>query len=349
MRSKLQRLLSTVTGVALGLSMLTPPAALGAQERAGSTCQHVNVPVKLSGTLGPLKMHGKLCVPNAGTSAVQVLVPGATYTSTYWDFPYRPERYSYRRAANEAGFATFAIDRLGSGKSSKPPSALTTATTQASAIHQVVQRLRMGAIRDIRFDQVGLSCHSLGSAMCVLEAAVNDDVDAVLLTGYSHQLNLLTSAEIFIRSLRPAPQDPDIGSRYADPGYLTTWPGTRQQDFYTPAVPEPEVLEIDEATKDVISSGEVADGIAIGIQTDISKSINVPVMVATGEHDTLFCGESRDCVNDEVLARREAPFYSKAAKLETMVLPGSGHDVNLVRNTQLYQQRALNWYDRVLN
>lgn len=46
-----------------------------------------------------------------------------TYNQYYFDIQYQPEIYSSATAANRAGYATLAIDRLGAGASLRPPSA----------------------------------------------------------------------------------------------------------------------------------------------------------------------------------------------------------------------------------
>ena len=43
-----------------------------------------------------------------------MLAHGATFNKQMWDFPYKKEKYSYVKAANEEGYATFAYDIVGS-------------------------------------------------------------------------------------------------------------------------------------------------------------------------------------------------------------------------------------------
>jgi hypothetical protein len=57
-----------------------------------------------------------------------VLIPGGTYNSSYCDIGFLVEGHSFRQAMNKAGYASFALDRLGTGKSVKPLSTLVTAT-----------------------------------------------------------------------------------------------------------------------------------------------------------------------------------------------------------------------------
>src|SRR5690348_1463454 len=98
--------------------VLTPAPA----QAETTTCQDVTFPV----TVVALQqtMAGTLCVPS-GAHPLQVLVPGGFYNRSYWDIALPPR--SYRLAMNNAGYAILAIDRLGTGASSEPPSAVLTA------------------------------------------------------------------------------------------------------------------------------------------------------------------------------------------------------------------------------
>jgi pimeloyl-ACP methyl ester carboxylesterase len=235
------------------------------------------------------------------------------------------------------------VDRLGTGQSSKPLSTLVTSEDQATAVHQVIQALRAGQLGGQSFATVIIGGHSLGSAITIYEAATYHDVNGVLLTGVSHHVDMVSLAAI-LATFYPAPLDPKFAGSGLDPGYLTTRPGTREQDFDAPDHPDPGVVATDEATKDVASTTEAPDMLAAFL-LPFSVSINVPVFLADGQDDTLFCGPvgGDNCSTAASLAAAEAPYFSPAAQLQTFVLPGSGHDVNLAPNTQLYQQAVINW------
>jgi pimeloyl-ACP methyl ester carboxylesterase len=246
---------------------------------------------------------------------------------------------------NTAGYATMTVDRLGTGDSSKPLSTEVTAEVQALAVHEVIQALRAGQVGGQSFARVVIGAHSLGSAITVYEAATYHDVDAVLLTGISHSLNAANIA-LFLAKTVPAPLDPKFAGSTLGVGYLTTDPGTREEEFDAPDNPDPGVVATDEETKDVFSLTEAPDTVA-EVLLPLSISINVPVLLVNGQDDPLFCGQlpasGDDCSTAATLAASEAPYFSAAAHLQTYVLPGSGHDVNLAPNTQLYQQMVLNW------
>ena len=131
-KHQLFRWVCAIALTAMGVGLPVPGPAWASEV----SCQDLSVPVSVLGT--PQTMSGRLCTP-AGANTVQVLVPGGTYNSTYWDISYTPEIRSFRLAMNNAGYATLTVDRLGTGHSSKPPSALLTASTQAEAVHQVIQ------------------------------------------------------------------------------------------------------------------------------------------------------------------------------------------------------------------
>jgi pimeloyl-ACP methyl ester carboxylesterase len=318
--------------LALSAVSVAVPAA-----RAAVTCQDFLVPVTVpySGS----SMAGQLCQPPAWSSTVIVLVPGATYNQTYWNFPYDPAVYNFRQAMNNAGYATMTVDPLGNGNSSKPLSITLTTLVQAAAVHQVIQALRAGQVGGQRFSTVVLGGHSLGSTVVMWEAGGYQDVNGVLFTGLDHHLSVVNIA-ILLAAMYPA----DLEPRFAglDPGYLTTGPGNRQGLFYVLATTDPKVVAADEATKDAFSTTEAPDGALVTLTTE-TRNINVPVLMAVGQDDQYMCGAGDDCSSAASLRASEAPYFTQAAHLQTYVLPGSGHDLNLATNTQQYQQTVITW------
>ena len=77
-----------------------------------------------------------------------------------------------------------------------------------------------------------------------------------------------------------------------------------------------------------------------------SDLITAPVLVADGQDDRFFCSPlSGNCDSAAALQRSEAPFYAATPCLETDVLAGAGHDVNLATDTQSYQRAVRSWAD----
>lgn len=316
------------TVLAAGLCLAPAPAD------AAVTCSDVNVPATVA--LLPATMHGKLCAPN-NAHVVEVLIPGGTYNSSYWDIGYEPELRSFRLALNEAGIATLALDRLGTGQSSKPLSTLVTASVQAQAAHQVIQTLRP------RFSKVIVGGHSIGSAMAMIEAGTYHDVDGVLVTGMTHRMNYITVLPV-MATMIPAALDSKFLGTTVDAGYLTTSAGTRYSAFHTPGPDVTDAIAYDESTKDVFAATEAVDTILLtNVVIPASQQITVPVFQVVG-NDQHFCGTlGSDCSSAEALRVSEAPFFSSAPRFETFILDGYGHAINYAPNAGTYFQQVVSW------
>ncbi|XVV00571.1 alpha/beta hydrolase [Actinosynnema sp. CA-248983] len=319
------------------VALLTAGTCLvpGSAGAAPVVCEDVTVPVRV--LLTTQTMYGRLCTPQ-GADTLQVLIPGGTYNSSYWDIAYTPGTRSYRQAMNNAGQATLAVDRLGTGRSSKPLSTLITATTQANAVHEVIRAMRA------RFDRIIVGGHSIGAAMAMIEAGLHRDVDGVLVTGMTHRMNHITVLPV-LATMVPAALDPQLRSRGLDPGYLTTSAGTRFDAFHTPGPLVPEAIAEDEATKDVFAATEAVDTIALtNVVIPFTRRIDVPVMIVVG-NDTHFCGTplGSDCSSPEALRASEAPYFAPAARLHTYILNGYGHSINYAPNAPDYHRAVLAW------
>ena len=334
--------------VALGLAVLAAgiPLVPGPAGASGASCRNVDVAV--SALLLPQTMFGRLCQPAAATRTALVLVPGGTYTGDYWDLPAEAGLYSFRAGMNDDGYATMVVDRLGTGRSSRPLSATLTALVQADAVHQVIQGLRAGRFGP-RYDRVIIGGHSLGGAIAVLEAATYHDVDGVLIASISHHFNPVNTAGLFL-TMYPATVDPRLLLRGYDPGYLTTMPGTRATFFHSPAIPNPLALAHDDATKDVFATTEAADAVGVAILTPYSALVNAPVLLTDSNADVLMCGElplAADCSSAQAYRQQEAPYWAPAAQLETFLLPGGyGHSFNYAPNAADFQHVVTDWANR---
>lgn len=84
---------------------------------------------------------------------------------------------------------------------------------------------------------------------------------------------------------------------------------------------------------------------AIGSYLPYTRRINVPVLIANGQKDGLFCGGplGTNCSSDAALRNDEAPYFSPSAQLETYTLPNAGHCISLALNTTPYQNRVVDW------
>ena len=71
-----------------------------------------------------LEVHGTFCQPSwaaAGKqeSTVIVATHGIGGDGSYWNSPYKPEKYNFVNAAAKQGYSVFYYDRIGNGQSSK--------------------------------------------------------------------------------------------------------------------------------------------------------------------------------------------------------------------------------------
>ncbi|TDQ00622.1 alpha/beta fold hydrolase [Labedaea rhizosphaerae] len=304
-----------------------------------AACRDVTVPIQQSAARW--QVHGRLCAPS-GATTIQVLVPGATYNSLYWDFPGGP---SYVHDANTSGYATLAIDRLGTGQSSHPSGLALSGDLEAEVVHRLVQLLRAGQIGSKPWRRVVVMGHSMGSLITILEESRWHDADAVVLTGLLHSMPVASLLTILTRDVYPALLDPAFGLG-ADPLSLTTIPGRRGPAFHAAGDVDPAVVQRDEATKDVVPGKELVDVVVKGFILQAGRGITAPVMVAVGQSDGIFCAPApggADCSSAAALKRAEGPAYPSAASLTTFVLPGAGHDLQLARNAAAFSSAASAW------
>ncbi|WCB95284.1 hypothetical protein DSM104299_04027 [Baekduia alba] len=336
MTARFLPLLALVTASVLALGGGVASAAPG-------SCRDVVVPV--SAPAPGASLHGRLCQP-AGRPArtVQLLVSGATYNNGYWDTPAEDGRLSYVTRAVSAGYATFAVDRLGTGASSRPDSSAVSLANGAADLHDVIAKLRDGSLAGQRFARVVWVGHSLGSIYAWAEASSWQDVDGFVLTGLLHASKPSGAAQL-AGSLVPAATDPRFAG--LDPGYVTTAPGTRAADFYYAPTASPEAIAIDEATKDTMSLTELSDAAsqqAADPALAPSHALRAPTLLVLGDHDGLFCGppDGADCTRDSVLAA-ERPYYAPAAHLQALIVPATGHDVQLHETAPVADAGTLAW------
>ena len=308
-----------------------------------ASCSAYRIPVSLE-KIGPAHLYGELCTPYGApstNSAVQLLVPGSTYNHVYYDLPVQPETYSYVSEAIEAGYSTFNVDRLATGRSSLPSSTLYTLDAGVEAIHQVVNVLRSGQLSDRPFSTVVWVGHSLGSSMAWSEASRYRDVDAFVLTSMSHVVQKGVSdfgSGVDVQFDIPAMSDPMFRDKVTDPGYLTTNAGMRHFFYYGPNV-APAVIAADEEHKDLSTEADSASAEASSSQA-LSQFIKVPTLLVLGDRDQ-YCTVPV-CTSESIL-QHEGPYYSREARLEAIVVTDSGHNVQLHENAPQTNAAILHW------
>lgn len=191
-----------------------------ANSNLGATA--VGGPHTVSGTYG---IYTRLCFPADPAAAenvttLQVLTHGGTLDHTYWDIA---PGYSYVDAAADAGYATLAYDRLGSGLSDHPdPVQVVQLPLQIEILHVLVQRLRNTEIGGFAFKNVVGVGHSLGSALTQgVTVKHPKDFDALIMQGTSinpgHAFTGLASEDLQIASTQILPRFKHLADGYHTP------------------------------------------------------------------------------------------------------------------------------------
>ncbi len=338
----------------------TIPVQLGLTLPIPLPASNQSRPASPSGALATEQVFVRMCLPDGGTpSTVLLLVHGATYDHRYWDIADPTggtDRYSFVASATEAGYATLAIDRIGSGQSGRPLSVLVDINQNASVVHQVVQALRAGTISGpggaVGFPKVVLVGHSYGSGTSWLEATNFNDVDGLIITGALHDYRLVNLPFILLLNLYPALLDPKFFLFSLDAGYQTTLPGQRYDAFYAPSTDvDPAVLAQDEEDKDTVTETELA---SILVLLELQLDIQVPVLVVMGELDAYFCSQGpgdlgADCSSPASVVAGEASWYGPDVPcVDAFVTPGAGHDLNAFFSSQTTFNAAIDWLDDVI-
>lgn len=307
--------------------------ALPGADAAPGDCAERDLTVTISGAAVPYTVHGLLCdKPKRLPGTIQVLLAGATEGGlAYWDFPHpdfyrtdpaswRPVRakHSYVEHLTNLGYASFTIDRIGTGESSRPPAEQVTIQSNAEVVHQVVTMLKDGTLGAFR--NVVLVGRSLSGPIAFVEQATYHDTDGLIVQSWRHHQEP-PFAE-FAATFMPAQLEPRL--RSTPPGYLTTKPGARARFFFSPDA-DPKVVGHEEAIRDTITDAEVA---TFPGSFDASESIDVdvPVLSVVGERDTLFC--TPGCPR----AQEEAASWPNQDCFTSVVVDGGSHDMNLERS-----------------
>lgn len=298
----------------------------------------------VEGEAPDIEIYGQLCMPtDRDVSMIQLLLHGATYSSSYWDFPYQPEQYSYVEYMATRGYATLAIDRIGCGRSTRPHSSRVDLDSNAHIVHQIVGALRAGGVTPA-FDRVALVGHSYGTVVASREAAVYHDVDALILTSVLHQISATGAAML---GEHVAGYAASQESRFAglDDGYRTLAPGLelRTQVLFQSDNVDPRVVEIDEGLKETVTVGEM-EHLGRWMADGTTNALDVPTLLCVGSNDIQWCApDAVDCSSAATVLAAEQPFYSPASGLEVFVLPNANHDLNLHLTAKDWFHAADEW------
>ncbi|HKY63382.1 MAG TPA: alpha/beta hydrolase [bacterium] len=323
-----------------------------------ATCRAFLVPVNVE-PVGNTEIYGELCVPRGGSpETVQFLVHGTSYNHHYWDWPYKPEKYSHVREALKRGYATFNVDRLGTGLSGKPNSELIFADTVIEAFHQVITKLRSGELGGRAFSKVVYFGSSLSTALgWLLGSQHPEDVDAFVLTGLIHLTRPGFLEMVAKWHIDPACEAFPWKYMGIDCGYIVTHPWTKDDFYHYEPNVEPINVALDELLKDIASSTltfDTAQYVGVFAPPPVpegapSRDIHVPVLAVFPEFDETGCGPDALTCTEENVYNFEAPFYDPDAELEVYVPLATGHAMTIHDNALETTGVIHDWMEEKLN
>ena len=244
-----------------------------------------------------------------------LLMHGLSYTKESWDFP----GYSVAQKLAEAGYATFAIDRLGYGESKLDNGYHVTHEGYADMAHQMVEQLRAQG-----FQHVVLAGHSAGAGTTELAAALYGGVDAIMPMGWHHRPSNQLGQDFFTGDYLRAAQDDYV--------YFLGTPQHRAEMFY-PTSADPAVVAADTKAAVPTPSGEI---FSIGKQPSrlLVGMIKVPVFLQFGDSDRLF---------EVQYAKMHAEEFRSSPSVTTDIVPDAGHTFMLTKNGVAGTDRMVAW------
>lgn len=233
-------------------------------------------------------------------------------------------------AAVAQGYAVLNIDKLGTGYSSRPPTAALGSQQDVFALHQIV-----ASVKQAGFARVVLLGHSLGSTFIIPEAATCHDVDAIVLTGITHTAG--TGLNQFLSDIVPVAQDPALSTQDYPADYVTLKAGSLGPLFFNAATSRPSIIATNESIKTTVTLNEATIPQLLGAQLGEGK-ITVPVLTVFGTNDILF-GDT----GTEQRLRTERGFYPSSPAANVFAVPQTGHSLALHETAPLTNSIIFGW------
>jgi pimeloyl-ACP methyl ester carboxylesterase len=321
----------------------TAPAAAGG-------CRAVEYRVAIPGSgsgAGPGQVTGDSCTPAHPNGTTLLLVAGGSENADYWNMPGFAS-YSLVRAAVRSGYTTLALDRLGTGRSSMPPSTAVTYAAQVSTVDQVAAALRRQGAKRV----VGVG-HSLGSGVLVGVAAKHPkDMAALVLTGYGSAVSAVTPQRNKLYQRPAATVDPGKWGSL-DPGYVTVTPSGVPDDglLYLPGTTTAAIDAV-KTHQGTLTKTELAtrpQGKAAAAQ---GAALRLPVLLMDGQYDEHYCTTNTALDQPvEVSPRCATPTaftaYARSllsnAVLTARTVAGTGHAIEMHTSAPAANRFLLDW------
>ncbi|MGH9022900.1 MAG: alpha/beta hydrolase [Acidimicrobiia bacterium] len=236
----------------------------------------------------------------------------------YWDLPYENEKYSIARKIARNGIPFLAYDKLGYG-TEEPDGNTLTVENLAAVSSQITDQLRAKG-----YEHVGLMGHSAGSEESELQAAIYQNIDALVVSGYNH-FPTNEFGEQFIKEELPRTQESDYVYFFGDEPLRDHFLFTENAD--------PKVVESIHPFVNNTPSGEIT---SIGKQPSrlLVNRIDVPTAILVAEDDRIF---------DSARADDELKLWTSATDISNIRFDGIGHGVEFHRNGPEVTQAVADW------
>ncbi len=266
-------------------------------------------------------------------NTIQMLIHGIGFDKGYWDILYKPEVYSYQRVLNAAGYATFAIDRVGVGLSSPgiDGANIKQTATHIEAVNVLTTMLRDGTIG--KYQNVVHVGHSYGSIISNgLVAKYPEQSQGLVLTGYANngtwvpQTYAAWNLDIASRN-KPDRFGPGSNSPLPN-SYVSFGNLAANQLAFFKAPFEENLLLYSEARKQPVSIGEL---LTIGGGIVPAPQFTKPVIVVTGNADFIFCGgdcNAKPNIGADSIPAAVKNLFPAVNDFQAYVPVGVGHGIN---------------------
>lgn len=274
---------------------------------------------------------------HAGSTRINVLVHDAGTGGWFWNLASSP-RHDYAGRLAAQGETSLVLDRLGFDASPLADGNATCLGAQATMLHQVVQHLRSGIYEYVdrpgaavpHGAQVVLHGHGVGAAVAQLEAAEFDDVDGLVVMGWSD-----TGASQAAISEAARQSGACMDDDYA--AYGATRADFRSLLFASaPAAVQRRALALrnDTPCGDVTSLLGTVGALNLG-----TGSIEAPVLVLQG---------GRDARTRDGDARTQAERYRSAESVTARTFDEAGSALPLEAQAPQVRRAVLGWLDATL-
>ncbi|MCJ1396186.1 hypothetical protein MMC18_009075 [Xylographa bjoerkii] len=282
-----------------------------------------------------LEVHGTFCHPAhiaaEQESTVIIATHGIEGDGSYWNSPYKPDKYNFVDAAAKQGYSVFYYDRIGTGNSTKLSGYVNQLSLQVEVLSNLIKEVKAGTYTDSLSvpSKVVVLGFSFGSFVTTTLVATEPTLmDGAILTGLGYAPTAFAPFFEAYQSRIAATQHP-AKFGVLDSGVLT-WVDVfaNINTYFKQPNYEIDVAEYSEIIKQPYSVGEVLSlQLGLGVTAD-AGNFTGPVLALTGEYDFFACaGYCPGFLEDNL-----TPLYSGAKALQIAIHPNSGHSINYKKN-----------------